>query len=126
MHDIPYVEDVTRFWLPIAPTTNNLYANTPQGRRKTQDYRSWLTQAGWRIRVEKVQPIPGKRWALRIQAAVNHRRDLSNCLKATEDLIVEMNLVSDDRYIDRIVLERVPQGEIPYPFGMLVSIWALS
>lgn len=141
MPDIPYVEDVTRFWLPIAPTANNLYENTgpsqwaARGRRKTTGYRQWLQDAGWRIREQRVQPIPGKRWALRIEAPVNHRRDLSNCLKATEDLIVEMGLISDDRYIDHIVLDRVkwPQSGVTgvaLRWGcwheMRVSVWALS
>ena len=138
MPDIPYVEDVTRFWLPVAPTTNNLYENTGHGRRKSAGYRSWLNEAGWRIKEQRVQPVPGKRWALRIEAPVDHRRDLSNCLKATEDLIVEMGLISDDRYIDHIVLDRMRPGScldrLRQRGGwgstglseMLVSIWALS
>ena len=132
MPDIPYVEDVTRFWLPVAPTGNNLYTNVAlHGRRKAPGYRQWLHDAGWRIKEQRVQPIPGKRWALRIEAPVNHRRDLSNCLKAAEDLIVEMRLISDDRYIDHIVLDRVSSSVSIWSTlngkrEMRVSIWALS
>ena len=108
------------FFLPLAPSTNALYANTPHGRRKSPGYRKWLIDAGWRIREQRVQPVPGTRWGLAIAAPVNHRRDLSNCLKATEDLIVELQLISDDRYIDDIRLVRVKQGT-----EMHVALWAI-
>lgn len=109
------------FWLPVAPSTNNLYVSTPHGRRKAPGYRQWLETAGWRIKEQRVQPVPGKRWGLAIEAPVNHRRDLSNCLKATEDLIVELGLISDDRWIDDIRLVRVEQGT-----EMHVALWAIA
>lgn len=109
------------FWLPLAPSANSLYANTPHGRRKADGYRKWLTEAGWRIREQRVQPVPGKRWGLAIAAPVSRRRDLDNVLKATCDLIVEMQLIPDDRHLDDIRLVRVEQGT-----EMHVALWAIA
>jgi Holliday junction resolvase RusA-like endonuclease len=113
--------DRASFYLPLAPSTNALYANTPHGRRKVEGYRKWLQEAGWRIKEQRVQPVPGKRWGLAIAAPVTYRRDLDNVLKATCDLLVEMQIIKNDRWIDDIRLVRVEQGT-----EMHVALWAID
>lgn len=110
------------FTLTLPPSTNNLYVNTPQGRRKSPGYRSWLIAAGWQLRVQRAQPVVGKTFALSIRAPLDRRRDLSNIIKATEDLLVELQLLPDDRWIDSLSVERIEGGA----GNMLVSLRALS
>jgi hypothetical protein len=107
-------EGQAAFFVPIAPTTNNLYDNTPYGRRKSLGYRKWLVEAGWRVREQKVRAVPGTRWALTIAAPINMRRDISNVIKATEDLIVELQLIPDDRFIDSLHVMRTTEGKEMY------------
>jgi Holliday junction resolvase RusA-like endonuclease len=94
------VEPVAGWLISLPPSTNNLYANTPHGRRKTPEYRQWLREAGWQLRAQIAQPVAGKTFALSIAAPLTRRRDLGNCLKATEDLLVELGLLPDDRWIE--------------------------
>lgn len=102
------------------PSTNNLYANTPHGRRKTPEYRRWLTASGWEMAAQRVRVLTGERFALYIEAPVNRRRDISNCIKAVEDLMVEQRLIPDDRWVDDLRIVRVPVGQ-----PMAVEVWAV-
>lgn len=94
------------FRVPVPPSTNNLYANTPHGRRKTPEYRRWLTASGWELAAQRVRILTGEHFALHIRVPVNRRRDISNCIKAMEDLIVEQRIIPDDRWVDKITIER--------------------
>jgi Holliday junction resolvase RusA-like endonuclease len=107
-------EERRTFLLPVPPSVNNLYVNTPNGRRKSLGYRSWLNEAGWKLKLQNIQPLQARSYQISIAAPVNHARDLGNVLKATEDLIVEMGIISDDRWIDSIHLDRMTEGKEMY------------
>lgn len=63
------------------------------------------------VKSQNVGPVPGPRWRLIIEAPLNRKRDLDNVLKPTLDLLVAMQLISDDRYVDQITLMRVHPKE---------------
>lgn len=87
--------------LPQPPPVNNLYRNVSgKGRRKTKRYMTWIRAAGWMIREQKPQPVEG--WVI-IDLTVNRpdkrKRDISNTIKAVEDLLVEHRLIEDDSMV---------------------------
>lgn len=94
--------------IPVPPSANNLFINRPDGgRAKSPAYKKWIYEAGWRLREQLAQPVAGKTFSLMIYAPVNRQRDISNVIKATEDLLVGMALIPvDDRYIDEVIIRR--------------------
>lgn len=82
--------------LPIPPSTNNLFKNVRRGRAKSGDYRDWIALAGWNLRQLQIAPVRG-RYELSITVAEAMRGDISNRIKAVEDLFVALKLTDDDR-----------------------------
>lgn len=86
--------------IPVPPSVNAIYGNNKhgkgRGRFKTKRYKEWLTAAGWQIKEQKPQKVSGKyRFFL---AVPKTRCDTDNFIKPTQDLIVSLGLVDDDRY----------------------------
>lgn len=92
-----------QLWLPMPPSTNNLYATAPNGRRITsQGYRRWKAEA------DGLVMLAGPRRAF--DAPVNvtvqltphgrsRRSDGDNRVKAILDCLVRMGiLIDDDRH----------------------------
>lgn len=93
--------------LPTPPSTNHLYCNVPgRGRVPSKEYLAWRTEAGWMLKAQRPKPVHG---AVELSFAFreNNRRDLSNHLKAAEDLLVEHKLIDGDRCktVRKITLE---------------------
>ena len=92
--------------LPNPPSVNHLFQNVRNiGRVPTKDYITWKKEAGLCIMAARAsQPkIPG---GYELQIISGHRKcDLGNIEKAVSDLLVEMQVVVDDRLAQRIVLE---------------------
>jgi Holliday junction resolvase RusA-like endonuclease len=98
-----------RLTLPIPPSTNNLYRGGP--RYKTDEYKPWISEAGWSIKAQPHRRFLGKtRLAVAVRLPFNRRRDIDN-LKAIGDLLKTMGLIDDDKWIDRWLIERAPVGE---------------
>lgn len=87
--------------IPRPPSVNSLYANLPgKGRRKTDRYRTWLSAAGWSVQAQRPGHIAGpydltvlvqpKSWG--------RQPDISNLVKAAEDLLVKHGVIDDDRH----------------------------
>lgn len=93
-----------RLSLPFPPTTNNLFVNVPgKGRVKSPTYRKWLSAASsecW-----GVKGVLG-RYHLTLTAERPDRRarDLSNLIKAVEDLLTHVGLIEDDYLAETILL----------------------
>ena len=103
------------------PAANNLYANRRdgKGRIKTDQYRKWLELAGRSLR-EAIPPF-GKRERVKVTigASINHQRDLDNIIKPLLDALTAGGVIGDDRYVDCIVAQRWPKGQIPEGFVTL-------
>lgn len=102
--------------LPAPPSANELFANRMRGggRVKTSAYRAWLEEAGYHLRIAWANlgkpEIGTQPMRLTIKAGIGRHRDLSNCCKAVEDLLVAMLPVPDDRWNDEVHLSRT--GEV--------------
>lgn len=95
--------------LPFPPSTNSLYRNVQgRGRVKTEKYKDWLLRAGLIVsaQLKSNERIEGP-YGLRLRAyrPDKRRRDLSNLLKATEDLLVALGVVEDDSLCQSIEAE---------------------
>lgn len=81
----------------LPPSTNHLYFNSPHGGRvKTRQYEDWINQAGMLLKNQITGRLMG-RVDLRFKIEDAHsRRDISNCIKPLEDLLVKMGAIHND------------------------------
>ncbi len=93
-----------RVAFPFPPSTNNLYFNAAgRGRVRTKKYEVWCITAKLAIYEQRPDPVAGKvALSIRLSKPDKRRRDLSNHIKAIEDLLVDMRLIDDDRNVERI------------------------
>lgn len=98
--------------LPLPPSVNALTVNLKNGgRAKSAVYKAWIEEARWHLitawraagKPEWRQGPMSVHLALGIES---RKRDAGNCLKAVEDLLVQNLPVPDDRWNDRILIER--------------------
>lgn len=85
--------------LPLPPSTNHLFRNATSGRRpKTAEYRAWIKEAGWRLLQQRPIKIKGpvelEFWFA--EPKDGRTMDLSNRLKAVEDLLVTHRVIEAD------------------------------
>lgn len=106
--------------LPLPPSANALFANVKGGGRvKTKDYNNWLNEARWHVLTTwraagnpSVEADAPMQVFLRL-GLTTRKRDAGNCLKAVEDVLVKELPIPDDRWNDRILIERsadIPEG----------------
>jgi hypothetical protein len=116
--------------LPMPPSTNALFVEAPsrtralrqgvdqphgRSRVKTRGYKKWiedtllvlkpqLRRAGAPAAPET--PIFGQHWAIWIRLNLDHGSDVTNRLKALEDLLVHWKVTVGDQWNDRCTIER--------------------
>lgn len=95
------------FLLPLPPSVNQLTLNVRgRGRIKTPAYRSWITEAGLRLNLQRPKFMPGYvRMSVRAIRPDRRRRDLGNLEKAISDLLVSHGIIEDDSFIQAISME---------------------
>ncbi len=84
--------------LPIPPSSNNMFFNTGRGRAITPEYKAWREEAGLMLRRQKPVAFVG-RASLPIEideAACSASSDVTNRVKAVEDLLVSHGILRDD------------------------------
>jgi crossover junction endodeoxyribonuclease RusA len=88
------------------PSANKLWQRTKHGMTKSAEYRAWLTEAGWQIKAQHIQPIAAP-LQIALYAPANGRRDLDNFCKPCLDLIVGLKLIDGDRFatVKKITME---------------------
>jgi hypothetical protein len=98
--------------LPLPPSANNLFFNLKNGRRaKTTQYKDWQRIAWAALHAAYANagrpPIePKTRMRLTVRVGASYRRDISNCIKPIEDLLVAALPLPDDRYNDVVEVSR--------------------
>lgn len=99
--------------LPLPPSANHLFANAHGGGRvKTKAYKAWIEAARYQIittwrAAGKPEVRSDTPMQLRLRVGLTDRaRDISNTVKAIEDALVRELPIPDDRYNDRILIER--------------------
>ena len=94
--------------LPLPPTANHLHFNVPgKGRVKTDEYRQWITQAGWEV--ARQRRANGGKFTVPVALLyeiAEKRRDLGNHEKPVSDLLVRQGVIEDDgpKFVREIVL----------------------
>lgn len=93
--------------LPVPPSTNNLFATVGRKRIKSQRYRDWLADAGFYLMQQTFEKgtIIGA-YTMDIRVPMKVRADVTNLLKAPEDLLVSIGVLPDDKHCFRASIER--------------------
>jgi len=117
------VEPDFRVVLPVPPSANALFTTRAGSRQriKADAYRAWIAEAGWavaRATVRLAEPIKHAR--VEMDMPFSYRRDISNGVKAVEDLLKTHGIIVDDRWIEELVVRRVPATQ-----PMEVRAWRL-
>lgn len=97
--------------LPLPPSTNSLFAGKTRRYRSLQ-YEAWLIEAGWELARQRPGKVTG-RVSLYLEVGepkTKRATDISNRLKATEDLLVKHGVIEgdDQRFVRRITMEWAP------------------
>jgi len=101
-----------RYSLPYPPSVNNLFFNTGRGRSKTDAYKAWQEAAGYAIVEQGRKRIHGLvALSIALVKPDKRKRDLSNVIKAIEDLLVSMSVIDDDSLVQRISIQWVDAGD---------------
>ncbi len=88
---------MTVFYLSrTPPSVNNLYVHAPgKGRVKTCDYRTWIRLSAMELAMQRPE-----RFTTRVDIVIRIpepvRGDVSNRIKAAEDLLVRAGIIPDD------------------------------
>ena len=96
MNELPRAA-VISFTVPFPPSTNALF----RGRRfKTAAYKYWRIEAGLAVIVQNVPKLPPGDVSVEIALPHGFRLgDIDNRIKAVLDSIVDMQIISDDRFV---------------------------
>lgn len=101
-----HIPDEVVICLPMPPTTNNLYVNTGNGRRKSESYKQWIQIAGCRMNAQHPPLTDGKVTILiEVREPSTARlQDCANREKATVDLLVAHGVIrgDDQRYVREV------------------------
>ena len=92
--------------LPTPPSTNQLFANVPgKGRVVSKKYKAWRLEAGLKLNTQNHVGFGSLPVQLGILIPQKTRGDLSNRIKALEDLLVSHRLIDDDKQVKKLTIE---------------------
>lgn len=100
---------MTVITLPFPPSTNNMFINGSKGRFRSQKYDEWIKEAGWELARQRPPKVAGPVVLFfHFQDGRDKRkRDITNLIKAPEDLLVKHGIIeADDNSIVRAVEAR--------------------
>lgn len=111
--------------LPFPPSTNNLFINTSRGRIRSSKYDQWATEAGWELlRQRPAKAIGPVSLIFEFQAGKDKRkRDITNLLKAPEDLLVKHGVIEAD---DNTVVQSISANWNAEVTGVRITIEPLE
>jgi Holliday junction resolvase RusA-like endonuclease len=97
------------FRLPMPPSTNNLFVNVQGvGRVKGKKYTAWISAAKQWLTTQKrpAEPITYRiNMDISVPRVKRGRADISNRIKAVEDICVTSRILKDDSLVERITAE---------------------
>lgn len=92
-------------WLPFPPTTNSIWRSVNGRAIKSKRYRQWEIDAG--LALKQIPSVPvTEPYTLDITLVRpdRRRRDVSNYVKAIEDLLVAHDITPDDSLCQRLTV----------------------
>lgn len=100
-----------RYELPYPPTANNLFTTAPGKRVKSREYKSWRLEAMQMIMAQGRRAIEGHvSISILVVRPDKRKRDVSNLIKAVEDVLVEMRVIRDDSLVARVSAQWAGSG----------------
>lgn len=111
--------------LPFPPSTNNLFINTSRGRIRSSKYDEWATEAGWELtRQRPVKSLGPVSLLFEFQSNRDKRkRDITNLLKAPEDLLVKFGVIEAD---DNTIVQAISAGWSASVKGVRITITPIA
>jgi Holliday junction resolvase RusA-like endonuclease len=107
--------------LPFPPSTNNLFINTSRGRIRSAKYDEWAAEAGWELARQRPYSVLGP-VSLNFEFQSNRdkrKRDITNLLKAPEDLLVKFKVIEAD---DNTIVQSISANWSAEVKGVRVTI----
>lgn len=96
-------------FLPLPPSTNNLYANSKWGgRHKTKAYSAWIAEAHYAWLRQRLTTPRFESYVdltLSVERTSRARQDASNKIKAVEDFLVHVGVLADDSHVRRVTAQ---------------------
>lgn len=111
--------------LPFPPSSNNMFVNTTRGGRfRSQKYDSWIQAAGTEILRQRPRKVAGPvSLTFEFQEGRdNRKRDISNLVKAPEDLLVKHGIIEAD---DGSIVRSITSKWTPEVEGVRVTIQSM-
>jgi crossover junction endodeoxyribonuclease RusA len=107
--------------LPFPPSTNNLFINTSRGRIRSSKYDEWATEAGWELARQRPSKTLGPvSIHFEFQSGRdNRKRDITNLLKAPEDLLVKFGVIEAD---DNTIVQAISAGWSASVKGVRITV----
>jgi crossover junction endodeoxyribonuclease RusA len=85
--------------LPLPPSANHLWRISRGRVHPSAEYARWVEEAGWVLKAQKPQGLPGL-VRVKLRAAIPETaRDLDNILKPTLDLLERHEIITNDRAV---------------------------
>jgi crossover junction endodeoxyribonuclease RusA len=111
--------------LPFPPSTNNLFINTSRGRIRSSKYDEWATEAGWELARQRPPKTLGPvSIHFDFQSGRDKRkRDITNLLKAPEDLLVKFKVIEAD---DNTIVQAISAGWSEAVKGVRITITPIA
>lgn len=98
--------------LEYPPSANRLWIRAKKGIRKSDEYCAWLNDAGWRVKAQRPGHIRGPyKMVMHAVRPDKRKRDLSNLIKASEDLLQHVGVIGDDSDCELLTIRWVTQGD---------------
>jgi|SRR5581483_9591382 len=111
---------MTTFILPFPPSVNNLFANGKSGRYRTQRYDTWIHEAGAEIMRQRPSKVAGPVVLMfEFGNPYKRKRDISNLIKAPEDLLVKHGIIEAD---DDTIVQEIRAKWSPDVEGVKVTV----
>lgn len=90
--------------IPLPVSVNAFYIGTGKNRRRSPKYSAWFEEAGWRVNEARAggqatRLSPEAWYWTDVRVPLNHIGDSDNRLKALHDLLHEMGVTPDDRWL---------------------------
>jgi Holliday junction resolvase RusA-like endonuclease len=111
--------------LPFPPSTNNLFINGSKGRFRSQKYADWIAEAGWELQRQRPPKVLGPvDLVFHFQdGRDNRKRDVTNLIKAPEDLLVKHGIIEAD---DNTIVRSVSAYWADTAVGVEISIFPVA